>query len=169
MSFFKNIFSRDQKIQEIPELESDIPIYLKKGTTTQNNTFKIRSPSQSPDLKSESEFLSVETILQTQSQSFQELINQAYPNSSLSLALYDKNSPNTYIKLKPTSIPYKFLNKTDKKLFLIPLKKPKHLQTFLHLTFRWTMMYLPQHTTSSLNRKDILMSGELYTWFATFA
>ena len=122
MSFLKNIFSRDQKIQEIPELENDVQIYLKKGTSIQSDKFQIRNSSQNPDPKSESELFSVEKIFLTQSESLEKLIIQLYPNSSLSefcLALYDENSPSTYIKLKPTSIPYKLLNGTDKKLFLI--------------------------------------------------
>lgn len=167
MSFLKNIFSRDQKIQEIPELENDVQIYLKKGSSTLSDKFQILNSSQNPEPKSESELFSVEKIFQTQSQSLEKLINQLYPNSSLSefcLALYDENSPSTYIKLKPTSIPYKLLNGTDKKLYLIPLKKTK---TFTDISSSYLSMDYystpSKQETSSQNRKDILMSGELYS------
>ena len=168
MSFFKNIFSRDQKIQDIPELENDVPIYLKKGTVIHNNIFQIRNLSQNADTKSESELFSVETIFKTQTESFEKLINQLYPNSSLSefcLALYDENSPSTYIKLKPTSIPYKLLDKTDKKLFLIPLKKAK---TFTDISSSYLSIDYysspSEQETSLSNRKNILMSGELLSF-----
>ena len=69
MSFLKNIFSRDQKIQEIPELENDVQLYLKKGTSIQSDKFQIRNSSQNLDPKSESELFSVEKIFQTQSES----------------------------------------------------------------------------------------------------